>query len=141
MVKTKTEDSRLVRLTAICATLPEVVRATQGDHADFRVRKKVFAYFLDNHHGDGVVSVCVKSAMGENVDRSRAMPERYFLPPYIGPKGWFGMYLDRGAIDWREVQNIVELSYRLAAPKTLVARINEGEATAVATIIRRQTRR
>ena len=48
-----------------------------GDHADLRVRKKVFAYFLNNHHGDGIVSVCIKSALGENVDRAGAQPGRY----------------------------------------------------------------
>jgi predicted DNA-binding protein (MmcQ/YjbR family) len=114
-----TEDARLTRLSEICLALPEAVRALRGDHADFRVRQKVFAYFLNNHHGDGIVSVCVKSALGEGVDRAARLPERYYLPAYIGARGWFGLRLDRGAIDWREVTNIIELSYCLAAPKTL----------------------
>jgi hypothetical protein len=63
----------------------------------------------------------VKSALGENVDRAGAHPERYYLPAYIGSRGWFGMRLDSGAIDWREVENIVELSYCLVAPKSLAA--------------------
>ena len=88
-----------------------------GDHADFRVRKKVFAHFLNSHHGDGIVSVCVKSALGENRDRVRDCPEMFYLPAYIGPRGWFGMYLNRGKVDWAEVRRIVEESYRLAAPK------------------------
>jgi hypothetical protein len=91
------------------------------------VRKKVFAYFLNNHHGDGIVSVCCKSARGENVDRANIAPERFYLPAYIGPRGWFGLRLDRGTIDWKEVENIVELSYCLAAPRTL-ARLVEGRA-------------
>jgi len=118
------EDPTLTRLSKICLALPEAVRGFRGDHADFRVRQKVFAYFLNNHHGDGIVSVCVKSALGENVDRAGAQPERYYLPAYIGPRGWFGMRLDLGAIDWHEVENIVELSYCLVAPKSL-ARIVE----------------
>jgi phosphoribosylglycinamide formyltransferase-1 len=118
------EDPRLIRLTKLCLALPEVTRTTRGDHADFRVRKKVFAYFLNNHHGDGIVSLCCKSAMGENVDRANREPDRFYLPAYIGVRGWFGLRLDRGPIDWREVENIVELSYCLAAPKTL-ARIIE----------------
>jgi predicted DNA-binding protein (MmcQ/YjbR family) len=113
------EDPRLTRLSKICLALPEAVRDLRGDHADFRVRKKVFAYFLNNHHGDGIVSVCVKSALGEHVDRAGAQPERYYLPAYIGSRGWFGMRLDSGAIDWHEVENIVELSYCLVAPKSL----------------------
>ena len=49
-------------------------------------------------------------------------PERYYLPAYIGARGWFGLRLDRGAIDWREVSNIVDLSYCLAAPQDAGAR-------------------
>ena len=84
----------------------------------------MFAYFLDDHHGDGIVSVCVKSELGENVDRARRDPERYYLPAYIGPRGWFGLRLDRGRVDWREVASVVERSYRLTAPKTLAAKLD-----------------
>jgi predicted DNA-binding protein (MmcQ/YjbR family) len=115
------EDARLVRISQIASSLPEAVRAVQGDHADFRVRKRVFAYFLNNHHGDGIISVCVRSALGENVDRAGAEPDRYYLPAYIGRRGWFGLRLDRGAIDWNEVRNILQASYCLAAPKPLAA--------------------
>jgi predicted DNA-binding protein (MmcQ/YjbR family) len=114
------EHPMLKRVSAIALALPEAVRATQGPHADFRVRKRVFAYFLDDHHGDGIVSVCVKSARGENEDRARTQPELYYLPAYIGHRGWFGMRLDRGGIDWREVRDVVEASYRLVAPKSLL---------------------
>jgi hypothetical protein len=130
MAAPSTEDPRLTHLSSLCLALPEAVRALRGDHADFRVRQKVFAYFLNNHHGDGIVSVCVKSALGEGVDRAARSPERCYLPAYIGARGWFGLRLDRGAIDWQEVTNIVELSYCLAAPKTLAraveARLGSG---------------
>jgi hypothetical protein len=115
------DDPRLRRISQIASSFPEAVRAVHGDHADFRVRKKVFAYFLNNHHGDGIVSVCVRSALGENVDRAGARPDLYHLPAHIGPRGWFGLRLDRGAIDWDEVRNVMQLSYCLAAPKTLAA--------------------
>jgi predicted DNA-binding protein (MmcQ/YjbR family) len=123
IIQTSKEDIWLARVSKVCLALPEVTQELRGDHADFRVRKKVFAYFLNNHHGDGIVSVCVKSELGENEDRAKTHPGRYYLPAYIGKRGWFGMYLNRGPIDWKEVQNIIEASYRLAAPKTLVARI------------------
>jgi predicted DNA-binding protein (MmcQ/YjbR family) len=113
------EDPRLTRITELCYALPETVRAVRGTHAEFRVRKRVFAYFLDNHHGDGIVSVCCKSALGENVDRAASDPRRFYLPAYIGVRGWFGLRLDRGPIDWREVEKLLELSYCLVAPKTL----------------------
>jgi predicted DNA-binding protein (MmcQ/YjbR family) len=122
MAKRKTakrETPILDHLSGICLSLPEAERRDMNDHADFRVRGKVFAYFLNNHHGDNIVSVCCKSALGENVDRASREPNRFYLPAYIGPRGWFGLRLDGGAIDWSEVRNLVELSYELVAPKRL----------------------
>jgi len=118
------EDSPLSRLSAICLELPEATRTDSGRHASFLVRKKTFAWFLDDHHGDGIVSVCCKSQRGENVDRVRLDPERFYLPAYIGPRGWFGMRLDRGRVRWREVAEVVEQSYRLTAPKSLIKKLH-----------------
>jgi predicted DNA-binding protein (MmcQ/YjbR family) len=112
------------RLTALCGKLPEATHEEHGDHSIYRVRGKVFAYFLDDHHGDGIVSVCVKSELGENVDRARREPERFYLPAYIGPRGWFGLRLDRGRVDWREVAEVV----RLTAPKTLLKKLDGSES-------------
>ena len=112
------------KVSAICLGLPAAERTIHGDHADFRVRGKVFAYFLDNHHGDGIVSICCKSELGQNLDRASRDPDRYYLPAYIGPRGWFGMRLDRGSINWKEVENVIQNSYRLAAPKTLVKELD-----------------
>jgi predicted DNA-binding protein (MmcQ/YjbR family) len=116
----KRTDQILKKLSDICLGLPEAARRDRNDHADFRVRGKVFAYFLNNHHGDNIVSVCCKTALGENVDRASREPERFYLPAYIGPRGWFGLRLDGESIDWAEVRNLVELSYGLSAPKRLV---------------------
>jgi phosphoribosylglycinamide formyltransferase-1 len=112
-------DDKRERITAICRALPGAEHERKADHSIYRVRGKVFAYFLDDHHGDGIVSVCVKSQLGENVDRARLEPERFYLPAYIGPRGWFGVRLDRGRVRWREVEEVVERSYRLTAPKSL----------------------
>jgi predicted DNA-binding protein (MmcQ/YjbR family) len=117
----------LQKLAKICLSLPDVARKDAGDHADFRVRGKVFAYFLNNHHGDQIVSVCCRAEMGENVDRVSREPGRFYLPAYIGPRGWFGLRLDGPAVDWSEVRNLVELSYRLAAPKALVKKFDAAE--------------
>jgi predicted DNA-binding protein (MmcQ/YjbR family) len=116
----RSADSRRDKLSQICLALPEAECRLKADYADFRVRGKVFAYFLNSHHGDGIVSVCCKTALGENVDRASREPQRFYLPAYIGSRGWLGLRLDRDAVDWREVGNLVEQSYRLAAPKTLV---------------------
>jgi predicted DNA-binding protein (MmcQ/YjbR family) len=119
-----TEDPRLARLNALCLGLPEAQRQRHGAHADFRVRKKVFAYYLDDHHGDGIVCVCCKGELGENVDRVSRDPARYTLPAYIHHRGWFGIRLDGGTIDWRDVESAVRLSYLLAAPKTLARQLD-----------------
>lgn len=122
------EDMRLSRLSKLCLALPGTERTARGDHADFRVRGMVFAYFLDNHHGDGIVAVCCKSQLGEHIDRARREPQRFYLPAYIGTRGWFGLRLDRGKVNWNELQNVVELSYRLVAPKTLVRKLDAPPA-------------
>jgi len=119
------EDPRLTRLTRICLALPEATREMMGQHAGFRVRKKVFAYFLDNHHGDGIVAVTCKTALGENAERIAADPERFYMPAYIGPKGWLALRLDIGPVDWNEVAELVVESYRLVAPKRLAAGLTE----------------
>jgi hypothetical protein len=116
-----TEDRRLVRLTKICLALPEVIREEKGDHAGFKVRNKTFCYFLDNHHGDGIVAVCFRMAPGDNARLTVLDPARFYLPAYIGPRGWAGLRLDVGNVDWEEVAEFVGDSYRLVAPTKLIA--------------------
>src|SRR5579863_5004133 len=94
------EDRRLVRFTGICLALPEAARRLHGDHAAFLVRDKTFAYFLDNHHGDGIVGVTCKVAAGENAVLVARAPGRFYLPAYVGSRGWVGLRLDAGEIDW-----------------------------------------
>jgi predicted DNA-binding protein (MmcQ/YjbR family) len=118
-----TDDRRLAKLTKLCLALPDATVERKGDYATFRVRKKVFAYFLDNHHGDGIVSLCWKAALGENEELAQADPSRFYVPAYIGPRGWAAVRLDRGPVDWDEVAELAEASYRAVAPKTLVARL------------------
>jgi len=121
MPKASPEDRRLVRLTKICLALPESTRECHGLHAAFRVRKKTFAYFLNDHHGDGIVAVTCKVLPGDNTALIAANPERFYLPAYIGPRGWVALRLDKGHIDWDEVSELVTGSYRMAAPKRLAA--------------------
>lgn len=111
------EDPRLTQLSAICLALPETVRTDKGSHAAFTVRTKVFVYFLNDHHGDGIVSVCTRAFPGENTRLIAAHPKKFYLPAYIGPRGWVALYLDRGRVDWNEVRDLVTASYLQAAPK------------------------
>jgi phosphoribosylglycinamide formyltransferase-1 len=114
------EEPRLTRLTKICLALPEATRECMNSHAGFHVRKKTFAYFLNDHHGDGIVSVACKALPGENTALAAAQPDRFYLPAYIGPKGWVALRLDIGKVDWEEVAELVAASYRQIAPKRLV---------------------
>ncbi len=119
MTKPSKEDPRLARFTKICLALPETTRKMMGRHAGFYVRKKTFAYYLDDHHGDGIVGINCKVLPGDNTALIAADPQRFYMPAYIGSKGWVGLRLDTGAIDWEEVAEMAAHSYRLVAPKTL----------------------
>jgi predicted DNA-binding protein (MmcQ/YjbR family) len=112
------------RLTAICMGLPEALGESRGDHKDFRVRGKVFAYFLNNHHGDGIISVCCKVLPGDNAILIAGDPLKFYMPAYIGPRGWVGLRLDTKKVDWEEVAELVRGSYQLTAPKTLLRLLN-----------------
>jgi hypothetical protein len=123
MPRTPTEDLRLTRLTKICLALPEVNKEILGSHASFLVRKKVFVYFLNNHHGDGIVSVSCKVFPGDNTALAASQPERFYLPAYIAHRGWVALRVDVGEIDWDEVAEMVSGSYILTAPKKLAAMV------------------
>lgn len=56
----------------------------------------------------------------------RASPERFFVPPYVGPSGWVGVWLDQNP-DWAEVSELMLDSYRLTAPKRLQAMLDQRE--------------
>ena len=114
-----TGDRSRKRVTEICLALPEAQHEPLGDHASFSVRKKKFAYYLNNHHGDGIVSVCFRTERGQNEVLLASDQKRFHSPAYIGPRGWVGLRLDVGKIDWAEVTDFVTESYRLTAPKAL----------------------
>jgi hypothetical protein len=109
----KVAREALDRLEAICLALPDAEGEREGRHAAFRAKKKVFAYFLDNHHGDGIIGACVKGEKRANAKLLRDEPERFFSPAYIGPRGYLGVRLDLKRVDWKDVSRRVEASYRL----------------------------
>jgi phosphoribosylglycinamide formyltransferase-1 len=125
MAKRKAEDARLTRVTKIALALPETARCVHGSHAGFLVRKKTFADFLDNPHGDGIVAVTCKVMPGDNAALAAAQPARFYLPSYVGPRGWVALRLDVGEIDWDEVRELLVCSYQLLAPKRLAESVAE----------------
>src|SRR4051795_10548251 len=100
-------------LRAIYLALQEATEKEAWGDPTFRVRDKIFAM---EKRGDGRVSVWCKAPPGSQEVLVGADPERFFIPPYVGPKGWIGMRLDRRP-DWREVTEVVRRSYMLIAPK------------------------
>ncbi len=112
--------ARRKRLVALCCTLPEVEAERCGaQHLAFKVRNKTFAYYVYDHHGDGRIAFLCKAPAGEQGHLVEESPGRYFVPPYVGPKGWVGLRLDTRSIDWRAVKNLAFAAYVLPAPDTL----------------------
>jgi hypothetical protein len=112
----------LDRFSTLCLALPGAERELEGRHATFRVKKKVFAYFLDNHHGDGIVAACVKGDKRANAKLVAAEPKRFFSPAYIGPRGYLGVRLDAKKVDWKDLGARLQASYASVAPKPRAAR-------------------
>jgi len=119
------EDPRLARLTRLALTLPRTTRELRRSHAQFLVGKKTFAYFLDNHHGDGFVALTCKVLPGDNQRLTEAQPGRFYLPAYIASRGWVALRLDIGKINWNEVKELLFGSYALVAPARLVDRVRD----------------
>ncbi len=114
-------DDTLDQLRGICLALPEAEERETWERPNFRVRDKIFAIFWEE---DGRIAVSCKAPPGSQTILIGADPDRFFSPPYVGPKGWVGMWLD-GDVDWNEVAFIVKRSYRMTAPKKLVALVPE----------------
>ena len=111
----------LTRLRKICLALPEAHEVEAWGAPTFRVRNKLFAMFASgsSHHGHGRDAVWCKAAPGNQAVMIEAAPERFFVPPYVGPGGWIGVWLD-GDADWAEVGELMRDAYRLIAPKRLL---------------------
>jgi hypothetical protein len=118
----------IARLRRVCLALPEAHEVEAWGEPTFRVRNKLFAMYAapNNHHGGGRPAVWCKAAPGNQALMVRAEPERYFVPPYVGPSGWVGVWLDRNP-DWSEVKELMKDSYRLVAPKKLAALLEGGQ--------------
>ncbi len=115
----------LTKLRKLCLALPEAHEVEAWGEPTFRVKNKIFAMHAaaNNHHGAGRASVWCKAAPGNQEIMIRHAPKKFFVPPYVGPSGWVGIYLDAN-VDWPEVQELLRDSYRLIAPKKLIALLN-----------------
>ena len=112
----------LTRLRRLSLALPEAHEVEAWGAPTFRVRNRMFAMYADagSHHGDGRAAVWCKAAAGNQALMVASDPTRFFVPPYMGPSGWVGVYLD-GDTDWDETAELLRDAYRLVAPKRLIA--------------------
>ena len=114
------QDAALARIREICLGLPETSERLSHGAPTFFVRgKRAFAMVLSNHHGDGRFAIWCAAPDGMQKLLVDSDPERFFVPAYVGHRGWLGVRLDRG-LDWEELAGIVEDAYAEVAPPKLV---------------------
>lgn len=119
----------LAAVRRACLALPEVVeRPSHGAPAWFVRGKKTFVMFADHHHGDPHTAIWAAAPPGVTAELVAAEPARFFVPPYVGHRGWLGLRLDldgEDALDETELRGIAEDAFRVVAPRTL-ARLLDG---------------
>jgi hypothetical protein len=127
MPKKSAPSLPIERLRTVCLALPEAHEVEAWSAPTFRVKNKIFAMFAasENHHGAGRPSVWVKSTHLIQDMLIHEDPERYFAPPYVGPKGWLGIRLDRRP-NWTTVADLIRDAYLLTAPKRIAAKVAIG---------------
>ncbi len=123
-----TEDMRksaiLTRVRKLCLALPSATeRLSHGSPTWFVNGKQTFVMYLDDHHGDGRLALWCAAAPGVQDELVDQEPDRFFVPPYVGGRGWIGVRLDREP-DWDEIAGIVEDAYREVAPKKFLAELD-----------------
>jgi len=108
----------------VCLWLPDAQEFLSHGSPNFRVCGKTFASYVVNHHGDGRVALWLNAPAGSQELHVRAEPKHFFVPPYVGPRGWLGVNLDRG-IDWQRIAALVREGYEKVAPAQLRQRIGK----------------
>ena len=118
--------SPLPRLRKLCLALPESHEVEAWGEPTFRVKNKIFAMYAhaNNHHGGGRNGVWCKASPINQRLMVEAAPDRFFVPPYVGPSGWIGVWLDKVA-DWKELDGLLRDSYRMVAPKKLLPLVRD----------------
>jgi hypothetical protein len=104
----------------LCLSLPETSERLSHGAPTFFIRgKRAFVMLMDDHHGDGRLAIWCAAPAGMQHMLVQADPEHYFVPPYVGHRGWLGVRLDRG-LDPNEIAGAVEDAYATVAPKRLL---------------------
>ena len=120
MIDASDRERILARVRKLCLALPETSERPSHGAPTFFIRgKRSFLMVFDNHHGDGRFALWCAAGDGVQAMLVEADPERFFVPPYVGHRGWLGVRLDRG-LSWNELEGIVEDAYAVVAPPKLV---------------------
>jgi hypothetical protein len=102
-----------------CLSLPETTERPSHGQPTFFIRgKRSFVTFLDNHHDDGRLALWCAAEDGVQQALVEGSPDAYFVPPYVGHRGWLGVRLDRG-LPWDEIAGVIEDAYSAVAPRSL----------------------
>lgn len=113
-------------LRRLCMALPETTeRLSHGEPTWFIRDKKTFVTFANHHHDNRLAFWCA-APDGSQETRVATDPERFFVPPYVGHRGWLGVFLDV-PVDWNEIADIVTEAYRVVAPKKLLVELDARE--------------
>ena len=124
--KTKQKDKDITAtVNELCLWFPETQRIISHGSPDFRVAGKTFATYVINHHGDGHLALWLKLPAGAQSLYVDAEPEYFYVPAYVGPKGWLGVDLDQG-MDWSRIADLVRQAYVHVAPRSISAKLPEG---------------
>jgi predicted DNA-binding protein (MmcQ/YjbR family) len=115
----------------VCLWLPEAEEFISHGSPNFRVRGKTFATYVVNHHGDGRVALWLNAPPGAQDAQIRSEAKYFFVPPYVGPRGWLGVNLDRG-IGWHRIAELVREAYEKVAPAPLRASLGKTPKFAAA---------
>jgi hypothetical protein len=127
MATPHTAADPLERLRRLCLALPETSeRLSHGEPTWFVRDKRAFAMYA-NHHHDDRLAVWLAAPPDAQRILVASEPERFFTPPYVGVRGWLGVWLDV-PVDWDELADLVADAYRMVAPRRLLATLDASEA-------------
>jgi hypothetical protein len=117
------EHDRLEALRRLCLAQPETTeRLSHGEPTWFVRDRKTFVMYADHHHDDRLAFWCA-APPGAQSALVGMNPERFFVPAYVGHRGWLGVRLDV-SVDWDEIADLVVDAYRMVAPKRLLAELD-----------------
>ncbi len=111
---------QLTRVRRICKSIPGTVEKISHGAPTFFTPKRVFAMFVDNHHGDGHVAVWLPAADGVQAALIEEDPGTYFRPPYVGVNGWVGVELSK--VDDEQLGALIREGFRLVDAKPVPRR-------------------